>query len=174
VGITLQAYDPGAEVSGLPAPVILESVIAHEAAHQWFYNLVGNDQADEPWLDEALAQYATYTYYVDMYGEANAEGYRVSWDDRWNRVDKIDLPIGLSVKDYSNGKEYGALIYGRGPIVVEDIGAVMGAEPFAAFLKDYVGVHKWEIATADSFKQLAEEHCACDLTEQFEAWVYAR
>lgn len=174
VGISLDLYDVNAEVSGLPAPVILESVIAHEAAHQWFYNLVGNDQVDEPWLDEALAQYATYTYYVDMYGEANAVGYRNSWDDRWNRVDKADLPIGLPVADYADGMEYGALVYGRGPIVVSDIGDVMGAAPFASFLKDYVAVHRWGIATTESFKHLAEEHCQCDLTEQFEAWVYAR
>jgi hypothetical protein len=30
-------------------------VIDHETAHQWFYSLVGNDQARDPWLDETLA-----------------------------------------------------------------------------------------------------------------------
>lgn len=30
----------------------------HEAAHQWFYSLVGNDQARDPWLDESLATWA--------------------------------------------------------------------------------------------------------------------
>ena len=40
----------------------LEFRIAHEAAHQWWYNLVGNDPVNEPWLDEGLAEYATYFY----------------------------------------------------------------------------------------------------------------
>ena len=31
---------------------------AHEVAHQWFYSLVGNNQARAPWLDEALATWA--------------------------------------------------------------------------------------------------------------------
>ena len=31
----------------------------HEVAHQWFYSLVGNDQAHDPWLDEVLATYAS-------------------------------------------------------------------------------------------------------------------
>ena len=31
---------------------------AHEIAHQWFYSLVGNNQARAPWLDEALATWA--------------------------------------------------------------------------------------------------------------------
>jgi hypothetical protein len=30
----------------------------HEAAHQWFYGLVGNNQGRDPWLDEGLASYA--------------------------------------------------------------------------------------------------------------------
>jgi Peptidase family M1 domain len=31
---------------------------AHEIAHQWFYSLAGNNQARDPWLDEALATWA--------------------------------------------------------------------------------------------------------------------
>ena len=31
---------------------------AHEVGHQWFYSLVGNNQARDPWLDEALATWA--------------------------------------------------------------------------------------------------------------------
>ncbi len=33
-------------------------IVAHETAHQWFYSLVGNDQARDPWLDETLATWA--------------------------------------------------------------------------------------------------------------------
>jgi hypothetical protein len=36
----------------------LERVTAHETAHQWFYSLVGNNQARDPWLDESLASWA--------------------------------------------------------------------------------------------------------------------
>jgi hypothetical protein len=32
--------------------------VPHETAHQWFYSLVGNDQAHDPWLDEGLATWA--------------------------------------------------------------------------------------------------------------------
>lgn len=32
--------------------------VAHETGHQWFYSLVGNDQARDPWLDEGLATWA--------------------------------------------------------------------------------------------------------------------
>jgi Peptidase family M1 domain len=35
------------------------SVVVHETAHQWFYSLVGDNQARDPWLDESLAEWAT-------------------------------------------------------------------------------------------------------------------
>jgi hypothetical protein len=33
-------------------------IVDHETGHQWFYSLVGNDQARDPWLDETLATWA--------------------------------------------------------------------------------------------------------------------
>src|SRR6185437_581890 len=33
-------------------------IVDHETGHQWFYSLVGNDQARDPWLDESLATWA--------------------------------------------------------------------------------------------------------------------
>jgi hypothetical protein len=38
----------------------------HEVAHQWFYSLVGNDQARDPVLDEGLATYAMGPLPVDI------------------------------------------------------------------------------------------------------------
>ena len=170
VAISLALYDPDGEVSGLPAPVLLESAVAHEVGHQWFYNVVGNDQIDEPWLDEAVVQYITGLCYRDMYGEAAEQSYRDSWEDRWARVGRADIPIGLPAGEYE-GAEYGAIVYGRGPIFIAVLEEEMGRETFDAFLRDYYESYKWGIGTGDAFKQLAEAHCACDLSALFDAWV---
>ena len=37
------------------------------------YNLVGNDQVDEPWLDEALTNYSTLIYVEDVHGQQEAQ-----------------------------------------------------------------------------------------------------
>ena len=170
-GIALNLYDPETEVLGLPSQVILESTVAHEVAHQWFYNVVGNDQVDDPWLDEAVVQYATGLYYRDTYDESAERQYRSSWDERWGRVDRAEIPIGLSTGAYE-GSEYGAIVYGRGPIFVATLAEEMGEEIFAAFLRDYYQSHQWGIGTGEAFRQLAEAHCQCDLGELFEDWVY--
>jgi hypothetical protein len=173
MGITLRLYDPEAEVSGLPAPVVLESVVAHEVGHQWFYNAVGNDQQDEPWLDEAVVQYVTGLYHLDVHGTGAAEGYRTSWASRWDRVDRTEIPIGLPAASYTS-EEYSPIVYGRGPFFVTALAKEMGQETFDAFLHDYYQTYKWEIGTGEAFKELAETHCRCDLTSLFEQWVYPR
>jgi aminopeptidase N len=150
----------------------LESTTVHEVAHQWFYNEVGNDQIDEPWLDEALAQYATLLYFQDEYGLAGADGFRKALEDRWNRADRMEIPIGMPVAKYANGS-YGAIVYGRGPLFFEALREKMGAKAFDAFLRDYVDVNSWGVATTESIRALAEQHCGCDLGELFGKWVDA-
>jgi aminopeptidase N len=173
VGIALNLYDPNEEILELPSQVILESAVAHEVAHQWFYNAVGNDQIDEPWLDEAVVQYITGLYYVDTYGESAAQSYRASWYGRWDRVDRADVPIGMAAGSYVD-QEYGAIVYGRGPLFIAALAEKLGQEKFDKFLRDYYESHKWGIGTSETFKQLAEHHCQCDLTALFEEWVYEK
>jgi aminopeptidase N len=173
MGITLSLYDPDEQVLGLPSPVVLESVVAHEVGHQWFYNAVGNDQQDEPWLDEAVVQYVTGMYYQDVHGPDAAKRYRSSWADRWDRVDRAAIPIGLPASSYTS-EEYSPIVYGRGPFFVAALAQEMGQEAFDAFLRDYYHTFKWEIGTGESLKQLAESHCRCDLDALFEQWVYAQ
>ena len=37
----------------------LKYLIVHETAHQWFYGIIGSDQAAEPFADEAMAEFMT-------------------------------------------------------------------------------------------------------------------
>ena len=163
----------GSSSTGMPNATLLESTTAHETGHQWFYNLVGNDQLNEPWLDEATTQYATWQYYIDSYGEQNAQGYYDSLEGRWGRVNFEEIPIGLPAEDYS-GAEYGAIVYGRGPIFLNELAEQMGQDVFDAFMRDYVDQYRWQIAYADDFMRLAEEHCNCDLSELFNEEVFGK
>jgi hypothetical protein len=157
-------------VDGAPMRVMLEATVAHEVAHQWFYNLVGNDQAAEPWLDEAMAQYATRLYYLDRYGEDAADSYTDSWWSRWSRVDRALKPVGLPVSAYT-AKEYGAIVYGRGPLFLETLASSMGVPAFDRSVKRYVERFRWRIARGADFLSAAEEECGCDLDALFGAWV---
>jgi hypothetical protein len=55
------------------SPDLGSQVVTHETAHQWFYSLVGDNQARDPWLDESLAQWATARLWNDVANEATTE-----------------------------------------------------------------------------------------------------
>jgi aminopeptidase N len=171
IALNRDLYDPAADFGGTPVEVLLESTTAHEVGHQWFYNLVGNDQLDEPWLDEALTQYATWRYYADVQGPGGEAGYGAALDARWGRVDHALIPIGLPVSAYQEN-EYGAIVYGRGPLFFDALGQQIGEATLETLLRSYADQYRWRIATGAEFQALAETTCQCDLDGLFEAWVW--
>ena len=154
-----------------PNNYYLEGTVAHEVAHQWFYNLVGNDQLDDPWLDESLSQFATLQYFTDEYGQAGADGFRAELENRWARIRNENIPVGLPVRLYSTS-QYGAIVYGRGALFFEALRGEIGATNFDVFLKNYVMNNSWKIATPENLKAQAEQVCGCSLTPLFDKWIF--
>jgi len=170
IAIADRIYDLGGYSYDTPNTLMLESTTAHEAGHQWFYNLVGNDQLDEPWLDESLTQFVTMEYYGNQYGSSVAEGFARALRYRWSGVDFAEIPIGQPVEAYE-GNAYSAIIYGRGAFFFEALRDEIGEEEFNAFMKDYVVSNSWGIGTGENMQELAEAHCKCDLGDLYEMWV---
>jgi hypothetical protein len=151
--------------------IYLESVVAHEVSHQWFYDLVGNETQQQPWLDESLAQFVTWQYFFDRYGDQAAQSFRDAIQGRWDKLNGQKIPIGGPVTAYTKD-EYGAIIYGRGLFFFLALRQKIGQVNFDIFLQDYTKTFAWDIATTDDFKMLAEQHCNCNLTPLFQEWVY--
>lgn len=171
VAIADRIYDVDGSYRGAPASVYLETTVAHEVGHQWFYNLVGGDQLDHPWLDESLTQFATLQYFTDEYGADGADGFRESLEGRWATIGNAEIPIGLPVASYNNA-EYSGIVYGRGPLFFEALREEIGTDAFDAFLRDYTRAFSWSVATPQALQSLAEKNCGCSLQALFDDWVY--
>jgi hypothetical protein len=147
-----------------------EGVTIHEAAHQWWYNVVGNDQVNDPWLDEALTQYSTYFYYDRAYGKEAIVNLMDSFRARWSRVEFQEKPIGLPVSAYRD-KEYGAIVYGRGPLFLIALRDQIGADKMAQLLRRYYVEYTWRIAMPADFRRMAEEIAGQNLGDLWAKWV---
>jgi hypothetical protein len=96
-------------------------VIAHEIAHQWWYNIIGNDVYEAPWLDEALATYSGYLYARKLSPDFY-EGVTQYQEKRVNSVESefgpqpFDRPIDYYLK---NEKVYSAIVYQKGYKIVQ-------------------------------------------------------
>lgn len=169
-GIYKDLYIEDGNLYGMSNEVLLETVIVHEVGHQWFYNLVGNDQQDQPWVDESVTQYITYLYYIQRGRVYEAAGQVQDWRGRLSYVDDAGIPLGLSADQYK-GAEYSAIVYGRGPLFYLDLSEQLGPETVLSALRQYLQDYRWQSGDTLAIQQELEAACNCDLTEQFDDWV---
>jgi hypothetical protein len=107
-------------------------LVVHEVSHQWFYGLIHNDQANEPWLDEALATYSELLFLETHHPEL------VNW--WWHfRVHSFNPTgyVNASIYEFNAYQPYINAVYLRGAAFLQTIRDSMGDKPFFEFLMDY-------------------------------------
>jgi hypothetical protein len=131
----------------------LDRLLLHEIAHQWFYSLVGNDEIDDPWLDEAIAWYLIYAYYEDVRPDLAALVHRnvIVGSGTGNVDGRLSdyPPAGADAIYYAN-------VYRRGARFVEELHGQLGNSAFWAVLRDHVTVHRNRIASPRAFLDRAQ------------------
>jgi aminopeptidase N len=124
----------------------LTMLTAHEVAHNWWFGKVGNDQALEPWLDEALCIYSEGLYYESNYPEM------VDW--WWEfRIDRF-RPTGSvnsTIYDHAGFESYVQAVYMRGAQFVQRLRVAMGDSAFFAFIAEYASVGSGKIISGEDF-----------------------
>jgi hypothetical protein len=111
-------------------------VLVHEVAHMWFYGMVGNSQFRDPWLDEAFASWA----------ESVADRGQDLVDEA---AITLEGPVGGSMTDYADGREYFTLVYDKGGAALLAAREAAGAEAFDEAIRCYVDATAWSIATPE-------------------------
>jgi aminopeptidase N len=144
----------------------------HEVGHQWFYGLIGDDQLEEPWLDEAAASYSQVLYHEEASRRGYATGMLTFFRDQVRDHPNSEMPIGLAVEDYETSADYGLFVYRKGALFFDALRGELGDDLFFEFLKTFLDRYRYEIATADDFQSTVEEVCGCDLDELFDLWVF--
>jgi hypothetical protein len=138
----------------------LFTIGTHEIAHQWWFGLVGSDQALVPWLDEAMAVYSErifYQYNYPAYGDW-WWSFRVNYFGPQGYVDS-------SVYDFATFRAYVNAVYLNGANFLDDLRSRMGDEAFFAFLQDYAASYSHSHATARDFFAVLRRHTNRDLTD---------
>jgi len=138
----------------------LTTIGVHEIAHQWWFGLVGNDQALEPWLDEAMAMYSErlfYEYNYPRYGNWWWQ-YRVDYFGGSGYVD-TNIYNGGSFRTYTNA------VYLNGAHFIEDLRIRMDDDHFFRFLKDYASRFSRAHVTSYDFFAVVRQNTSADISD---------
>jgi hypothetical protein len=151
----------------------LDTLLAHEVAHQWFYSWVGNDQIVDPWLDEALAQFLPTQFYAetrpDLYGSIL----------NGTIAGAATGGVDASVYDFRSDGPYYAVVYRGGARFLLGLRDALGGAQFDELIRRYVAIHNDRLATPRAFLDLAQQMSPSDLGPlirtyfSYEAFRYA-
>ncbi len=144
--IQKSAYEADSEQS-------LETLVAHEVAHQWWYAVVGSDQYYQPWQDEALAEYSLLDYTKKYYGKDARDSLAFS---RFETAMRVTIPEGVTpgspIDYFGNMSEYSLVVYRRGAALMVALEMSLG-DKFHEFLRTYYQRESFRLASRNDFEQ---------------------
>lgn len=176
---TLSAVFTPLSVSGMEYPALtmindgLEEsdavyTVVHETAHQWWYAAVGNNQVENAWQDEGLADYSTLCFFEHnpAYGYTRTgilggaiKSYRAYYSVYNQIFGKADTTMRRSLKDFSSDYEYVNVAYNKGLLTFETVRTAMGDKKFFQALKSYYEANKFKIASPEEMiSHFAAQH----------------
>ncbi|WP_030243989.1 M1 family aminopeptidase [Streptomyces sp. NRRL S-350] len=145
----------GMEYPGFVLDLVSTTALTHEIGHQWWYGIVGDDEYNGPWLDEAFTDYAT-----DLAQGKTGNGCwsSVSWASSAEKITN-----SMAYWD-ANSSRYSTVVYGYGKCALHDLRRAIGDTAMTALLRNYAQAHWYGVSTTAEFKAAAQAATTVDLT----------
>lgn len=140
---------------------LLELVIVHETANQWWYGIIGTDQINESWIDEGLATYSEVIYMNEIYGKKVADmHYNQNIKSMYTMNSGFlgeDKTVNKSLKEFVTWNDYSMLAYSKGVGFFHEIGEKYGRDTLYNILSETYNRYKFRNITSDEFIVLCEK-----------------
>ncbi len=132
----------------------LEQLVARQVALQWWSAVVGSDGFNQPWQDEALAEFALLDYWETTRSQAARA------DLQFSRVEaamRVTIPRGVTpgspVDYFGDLSEYRVVVYGRGAAALCALDTALSGG-LDAFLARYYAACAFTQPTRADFERL--------------------
>jgi aminopeptidase N len=152
----------------------IESLMAHEIAHQWFGDAATETQWQHLWLSEGFATYMTHCYLENQYGEDTLK--KGMQKDRSSVIayEKVRL---TPVVDTTVKNDYMQLLnpnsYQKGGWILHMLRRRIGDDQFWKGISTYYATYRDKNASSADFEKIIETTTGQDLHTFFQQWLYA-
>ncbi|MCC6371649.1 MAG: M1 family metallopeptidase [Bacteroidia bacterium] len=167
----------------------LETTIAHEVGHNWFYGILGSNERDFPFLDEGINSFYEMRYNREkypykklteyLYRDSSFQLFGVNkmaiWRDKelafmYSLKSRTDQALNLPAADYSS-TNYGTIVYAKTPVVLDYMMDYMGRETFDKAMQYYYETYKFKHPSPSDFFNALSTSSGLDLS-QFEKVLF--
>lgn len=151
------------------------SLIAHETAHMWFGDLVTMQWFDDVWMKEVFANFMAAKIVGPSFPDVDQRlrffqahhpaAYGV---DRTQGANPIRQPLE-NLREA--GSLYGAIIYQKAPIVMQQLETMLGDTTFRDGLRIYLDRHRFANATWPDLVAVLDSLSPMDVTAWSRVWI---
>ncbi|MEA1962316.1 MAG: M1 family metallopeptidase [Bacillota bacterium] len=135
-------------------------LLAHEIAHQWWFGMVGNDQIQEPWLDEGLANWSAHLFMREM-----KEIETHSWQTK-----SKSMVLNQELSNMQNRTQYYNTAYRAGEAFWVGLEKEIGYENVIKILRAYLSRYRNSVATTSDLLQIIQEYSPGDVDPYLNQW----
>ena len=118
----------------------------HEVLHSWWYDQVGNDTHNEPWLDEPLTEWSTWYVMERLRSKDTMQMLVGTRLPAMMAIAKELAPLN-SAGDRMSDMQFGVLLYCRGPLMYAALREEVGDEAFFAALRTWYRENSGDVVT---------------------------
>jgi len=149
-----------------------DGLIAHEAAHQWFGDLITTKTWEHLWLNEGFATYFDALFHERFYGKDwfqvemldNSAAYFAEDGERYRRP--------IVTRNYLEPEDlFDRHTYQKGSLVLHMLRKELGDEAWWKSIRHYVKKFEWKNVETGDFRVAIEEATGRNLEWFFDQWV---
>ena len=157
-------------IGGSKDPGEVHTLIVHEAGHNWFYGILGNNERLYPWMDESLNSFYENKIAPDSLNKGNQLlggqdpnyfGYMML------AANGQTVPANSPSFDFPQ-LNYATDVYGKGAFYFKWLEDYMGEPAFQAAMQEYFATWKFKHPQPEDFEQLFKKHSIKNLSWFFE------
>ncbi len=154
---------------------MVDEVISHELAHQWFGDLVTMKWWDDIWLNESFATFMSYKAVDRKHPEWEIMSELVT-DETGGAMRGDSLrnthPIHVDVKNPEDIEQiFDEISYGKGASILRMIEGYVGEENFRNGVKKYLIAHEFSNAEGHELWESVEKVSGKPVSKIMESWV---
>ena len=154
---------------------IIQNVIAHEVAHQWFGNLVSPSNWKYLWLNESFATFFAYKVVNHYFPERKVWQQFIDFETSGaltadSKINTAPIEV-LGSGDVGMTITNAPILYNKGGAVLRQVEAYLGEDKFKEGINSYLQKFSYDVASSSDLWSSLEEVSELPITEMMESWV---